>query len=147
MDRARLKRVERLVEMRRASADSARAAFAEAQRGAERARAALEAALAEWSTRAAEIATTRYHGIDELVVARNHLESVRLGIEVLGRAAAAADAAERARREECLCAERELSKLERWRESLHEQERAEEARRERLQTDEIAARTFARRHV
>jgi hypothetical protein len=145
MDRARLKRVEKLVEMRQAAADVARGAFADARRAAERAHEGHEAGRAAWAARAEEIAGARYRDIDELVAARAHLETLRLREAALARAAAAADAVEATRREECLSAERELSKLERWRASLLDQERAEEARRERLQTDEIAARTFARR--
>jgi flagellar export protein FliJ len=145
MDRARTKRVERLVELRTAAADVARAQLAEAKRAADAARAARVEAERAWAARAEAIATERYDAIDELVTARDHLASLRRRAEAIARASDAADAAEAARREECLSAERELSKVERWRESLLAAERAEEARRERRETDEIAARTFARR--
>ncbi|MFO0592851.1 MAG: hypothetical protein U0441_35230 [Polyangiaceae bacterium] len=59
--------------------------------------------------------------------------------------AALAIRAEHAARESLIVAERDLKKIEAWRDGILEAERAAEARVERLANDELAARMFQTR--
>lgn len=136
-----------LLGLRERALESARMELAEAARAANRASDAAEEAERAWSSEAASCAGASFATIDALVEAHALVEARRSRADAAASAAKAARAAQEAAREACLRAERERRKLEIWRDKLLDLERAAEGKRERIATDEVAARTFVRSHA
>jgi hypothetical protein len=90
------------------------------------------------------LAAERLPTADALADARAHLDGLRRRANTAGMAVLDAQRAEQAARVACIMADRELKKVEAWRDRLVEAERAEADRRERILTDEAAARIYMR---
>jgi hypothetical protein len=144
MGSARRARVERLVAVRAQKVDVARTALGGAQRARILATEAQDAAEAAWLDRVRALASARLPTVDALVEGRAHLDGLRRRANAAAVAVLDARRAEQAALVACLMADRELKKVETWRDRLAEAERAEADRRERLLTDEAAARIFVR---
>ena len=125
--------------------DEKRAAFAAAQRSANTARTAQHLADAAWEQRAVALANGCYETVAEHLEARSHLESLKRAANCAAERAALAARAETAAREALIAAERDLKKIEAWRDGILEAERAAQARMERIAADELAARMFQAR--
>jgi flagellar biosynthesis chaperone FliJ len=144
MDSTRTRRIARLAAARSRELDVARGELARARRATGEAEAIEAAASRAWRQRAEALASTSFTSIDDLMISRAHLEGLRLRETTAAAALASAREAENTRREACIRAEREVRKVEIWREKIEEAERAITVRRERVTADEIAARTFAK---
>jgi len=144
MNSSRRSRIERLVAVRARQLESARTALGAAHRAALRAEEAREASERTWLDRALALERSPAPTMDALVEARAHLDGLRRQADHAGLVALRARSALSVARNACLDADRQLKKLEIWRDQLVETERVDEARRDRLLTDEVAARTFAR---
>ncbi len=125
--------------------DEKRADFAAAQRNANTARTAQHFADAAWEQRAVALANSHYETVAEHLEARSHLESLKRAANCAAERAALAARAETAAREALIAAERDLKKIEAWRDGILETERAAQARMERIAADELAARMFQAR--
>jgi hypothetical protein len=125
--------------------DEKRAALAAALRNANTARTAQHLAEAAWEERVAALATGHYETIAEHLEARTHLESLKRAATCAAERATLATRAEAAARESLIVAERELKKIEAWRDGILETERAAQERSERIGADELAARMFQAR--
>lgn len=137
---SRVKRVEQLLALRERALEGARAALATAQRATAAAITAHTAAEQAWSGRSEQIAGARFTSVVELSDAHAHLRTMRMAADEAAGHVQIARAREDDARAECVRAERERRKLEVWRDKLAALERQAEARRERLATDELAAR-------
>ncbi len=125
--------------------DEKRAAFAAAQRAANAARSAQLLADVAWEQRAAAVATGAYETVAEHLEARAHVEGLKRAALCAAERSVVAGRAESAARDALLVAERELKKIEAWRDGIIEAERATQARVERIAADELAARMFQAR--
>lgn len=144
---SRRDRVERLLGLRERALETARVALASATRSAREASMAAAEAESAWSALATICAGAPFGTIDALVDAHAHVAALRRRADAARARAVAACAAEDTARAGCVRAERERRKLEIWRDRLDEIARAAESRKERLATDEMAARTFVRKHA
>jgi hypothetical protein len=144
MNSSRRSRIDRLVAVRARQLESAQTTLAAAHRAARSAEEARDAAEHAWLDRAVTLERAPAPTMDALVEARAHLDGLRRRADLAGIAALRARGVLASARNACLDADRELKKLQIWRDQLVEVERADEARRERLVTDEVAARVFAR---
>jgi flagellar export protein FliJ len=144
MDSSRKRRIVRLVTARSRVLDAARGELGRAQRAVSEAAEAERAAEQAWSDRAEAVAAATFASIDAITDSRAHLDGLRRRARAATTATARARIEEQARREACIAAEREVKKVEIWRDKIEQAERAIEARRERVTADEIAARTFAK---
>ncbi len=120
--------------------DERRAAFAAAHRAANQARNVQLQADGAWEQRALEIARTRYETIADHLEARAHLDALKRAAAHAAERTAAASREEANARAALLAAERDLKKVEAWRDGIVEAEKATAARIERLGADELAAR-------
>jgi flagellar export protein FliJ len=145
--RARRERVERLLGLRERALEAARVELAAAARAASEA--AEVAALSEraYGDEAARCAAGAFATVDALIEAHAHVAALRSRADADAARVEKLREAEAEAREACVRAERERRKLEIWREKLVEVERAAENRKERVATDEVAARTFVRSHA
>ena len=144
MDSSRKQRIARLLAARSRGLDAARGELGVAQRAAREAAATELAAQRAWSDRAEALATASFPDVDAIVDSRAHLDGLRLRAEAASKATEQARAEELLRRDACIAAEREVKKVEIWRDRIEEADRARVARQERVTADEIAARTFAK---
>jgi hypothetical protein len=144
VDSSRKRRIVRLVAARARLLDVARGELARALRSTAEAAEASRAAQRAWSDQAEAVAAASFANVDEIADSRAHLDALRRRAELATEAMDRARAHEHARRAACIAAEREVKKVEIWRDKIEEAERAIAARQERVAADEIAARTFAR---
>ena len=144
MDSSRKRRIARLVAARTRVLDAARGELGRAQRATSEAAAAELAAQRAWGDRADALATASFADVDAIMDSRAHLDGLRRGAEAATSVTERAREEERARRDACIGAEREVKKVEIWRDRIEEADRARVARQERITADEIAARTFAK---
>ena len=144
MDSSRKRRIGRLVAARSRVLDAARGELGRAQRATSEAAAAELAAERAWADRAEALATASFPDVDAILDSRAHLDGLRLGAEAATKTSERARDEEVLRREACIAAEREVKKVEIWRDRIEEADRARVARQERVTADEIAARTFAK---
>lgn len=144
MDSSRKRRIGRLVAARSRVLDAARGELGRAQRATSEAAAAELAAERAWADRAEALATASFPDVDAILDSRAHLDGLRLGAKAATKATERARDEEVLRREACIAAEREVKKVEIWRDRIEEADRARVARQERVTADEIAARTFAK---
>jgi flagellar biosynthesis chaperone FliJ len=144
MDSSRKRRIVRLVTARSRLLDAARGELGRAQRALSEAADAERAAQRAWTERAEAVAAEAFVSVDAIADSRAHLEGLRRRAEVAAAATERARTEEQTRRDACIAAEREVKKVEIWRDKIQEAERAIAARQERVTADEIAARTFAR---
>jgi flagellar export protein FliJ len=141
---SRQQRIGRLVDQRERGVDAARTALGSAVRAVRAAEAVRDDAEAAWCNRANELAREGSPTVGSLVDARAHLETLRRRAEAAAAKLAIARRGADAAREACVRADRELKKMEVWQDHLVEAERVELERKERLRTDEAAARSFVR---
>lgn len=141
----RVKRAAPLVAVRARVVDEKRTAFATAARAARSARETAVRAEAAWEQQVAHVGASTHATVSEHAEARAHLESLRRVAMREAQLAAAAERDEHTAREALLVAERELKKIEIWRDGLIEEERAIAERIERLAADELAARVHRTR--
>jgi hypothetical protein len=92
-------------------------------------------------------AEAKHKTMDDLTLGRARLEALRKLADAARARALEARKIEELRNGELSHAERELKKIEMWRDKTDEVDRAEAARLERLQTDAFAARAFDRRRA
>lgn len=144
MSNSRRSRIERLVAVRARQLEAAQTALGAALRDARCAEEARDASERAWLDRTLTLERAPAPTMDALVEARAHLDGLRRQADLAGLSLLRARGSLSAARNACLLADRELKKLEIWRDQLAEAERLNEARRERLVTDEVAARAFAR---
>ncbi len=136
----RLRRTRPVLNAKTRVLDERRAAFAAAHRTANAARNVQLAAESAWEQRALEIGRARYDTIADHLEARAHLEALKRAAVHAAERTAAASRDEANARAQLLSAERDLKKIEAWRDGIAEAERATAARAERLGADELAAR-------
>lgn len=136
----RVKRTAPLLAVRERALDERRGAFAAAVGAAARSRAAAASAHEMWEARAIRVGAMGHATVAEHAEARMHVESLRKGALRAAEIAVEAAKAERVAREAMIAAERELKKIETWRDGMLEDQRVEGARAERRATDELAAR-------
>lgn len=141
----RIKRTKPVLHAKSRLVDEKRAALAAALRAANAARVEQLNAEDAWEKRVNALATGQYETIAEHLEARAHLESLKRAALAAADRAALAIRTEQAARESLIVAERDLKKIEAWRDGIAEAERAAEARVERLASDELAARMFQTR--
>lgn len=144
MSATRRARIERLLAVRTRELDVARAALGAASRERVRATAAEEQAERAWEDRARSLVAVSSLTMDALVQAHAHLGGLRRRADLEAAALLDARRREAVALQTCVQADRQVKKMEIWSDRLAEIERAEANRRERLVTDEVAARTFAR---
>lgn len=140
-----MKRTEPLLAVRERALDEKRGAFAAAVSAAATSRAAAANAQKVWEMRAIRVGAMGHATVAEHAEARAHVESLRKAAVRAAEVAAEAAKGERAAREAMIAAERELKKIETWRDGMLEDQRAEGARMERRATDELAARAHRTR--
>ena len=145
MSELRLRRIQRLIDARQKAVDIARAALSDGQRATATARGEREEAYRTWSVGSDAAAKLTHPTVGALSEARSFLETLRRRVDVADKVLAQAEAEEHKRREACIAAEREVKKMELWRERVAEGERLLAARIERTATDELAARTYRER--
>ena len=139
---ARLRRAARLIELAESAERSAKAKCALAERALAEARASAERAEAHWQTTARQpLQVARATDLEEHGA---YLRALRTRADAAARGVEQAVTAERAASAEVTQTATERRKLEMWRDRMAEAERAEEARRERLANDELAARMVDR---
>lgn len=141
----RVRRTKPLLHAKSRIVDEKRAALAAALRTANAARSEQMAAEDAWEKRVTALATGQYETIAEHLEARAHLESLKRAALAAAEKATLAIRAEHVARESLIVAEREMKKIEAWRDGIEEAERAAEARVERLASDELSARIFQAR--
>ena len=145
MSELKLRRIQRLIDARSKTLDHARGALSEAQRSTARARAQRDEALRTWSEQADAMAKLTHPTVGALSESRAYLESLRCRLDLATAALTRAENEERARRDACIAAEREVKKMELWRNRVLEGDRLLAARGERAANDELGARTFRER--
>lgn len=136
----RLRRTRPVLHAKTRILDERRAAFAAAHRAANAARNAQLVADAAWEQRALEIGRARFDTVAEHLEARAHLDALKRAAQHAADRTAAASRDEATARAALLAAERDLKKVEAWRDGIAETERASAARAERIGNDELAAR-------
>ena len=141
----RVRRTNPLLQAKSRIVDEKRAALAAALRTANVARSEQMAAEDAWEKRVTALAMGQYETIAEHLEARTHLESLKRAAIAAADRATLAVRAEQVARESLIVAEREMKKIEAWRDGIVEAERAAEARVERLASDELSARIFQAR--
>jgi hypothetical protein len=136
---ARMRRVERLVELAQDALNAARAAVVTATRAVGEARAAAQREEQRWSDAAGGFAkgVTRASELDQQAA---HLRTLRLRSDAAVRVVDRAVAEESKRNAAVVKAAMDHRKLELWRDRISLGEREEEDRRERVAADELAAR-------
>lgn len=143
MSADRLRRADRLVELRKRAVDLAQAADAEATRAVSEAEELARMAEARWSNAAAEPPHARLSSA-EFAAESAWIHGLR---ERADRAEVRATEARKEaaqKRAELVEAKGELRKIELWREGLAAKARAVTERKERLAADEVAARAARR---
>jgi flagellar export protein FliJ len=145
MSELKLRRIQRLIDARSKALDHARAALSDAQRTTASARAQREEAESTWSQQADAVATLTHPTVGALSESRAYLESLRRRLDLAAQALTRAENEERARREACIAAEREVKKMELWKARVIEGDNLLAARSERSANDELAARTYRER--
>ena len=144
MSSTRRARIERLLAVRTRALDVARAALGSACRERVKATVARDLAERAWEERAQLLMTVSSLTMDALALAHAHLGGLRRRADHEAATLLDAQRREGVALQACMEANREVKKMEIWKDRLAELERAEENRRERIITDEVAARTFAR---
>jgi dTMP kinase len=144
MSTAKRKQIDTLLDVRGRAAEQARAAVAKAKREADLATRTHEEAERTWMSTALKEAEAKHRTMDDLMLGRARLEGLRKLADVARARALEARKIEEMKNGEASHAERELRKIELWRDKADEAIRIEEARLERIQTDAFAARAFDR---
>lgn len=140
MSQRRLARIARLVTIRERERDVAQAMLAEARRATEQAQRAVEEAIRRWEEEAARLDSEPDRPVSEFALGRMHLRSLQHEIERARAHLRSAMEHEAKALETTTAAQRELRKMEVWRENETERVRLEEQRRDQNLTDEFAAR-------
>jgi len=138
-NKQRRDRIQRLRNLRERARDEKRGALAKAQQRKEVAQLAHEEAETTWQERAAGIAAPTITNAADFAANRMHLADLKLQAEHHRLEREAAEQEESERRDETQVAQRELRKMELWGESENEKIRKEQARRDQILTDEMAA--------
>lgn len=141
----RIKRTAPLLQVRSRALDERRAELARATRVANEAREAQKMSHEAWERHALLAARTAHGTVWEHADARAHVDDLWRGALRAADLAALAEEKERAALAAVLHAERELKKIEVWREGLVDMERLAAARRERIAADEHTARMYVTR--
>ncbi|MBM4376310.1 MAG: flagellar FliJ family protein [Deltaproteobacteria bacterium] len=140
MSARRLERIARLIRLRERARDEAQAKLAEARRATEAARDEVRRATQRWQDEVASADAETAVPMSEFALWRMHLQSLRREVEC---AATRLDSAERREADELATtteAQRELRKMELWRESEADRMRTDALRGDQALSDEIAAR-------
>ena len=140
MSDAKAARIERLITLRSRAVDIAQSSLAAAARATGLARQAQEHAEQAWLAEVALHASASETTMADFTESRLMILALRQRADALVLHVQEAQAKEDQQREVLTDARRELRKLELWRDSIVESSRQESARRERVATDEIAAR-------
>jgi len=143
MSRALLTRIERLRALRERRRDEAVEAMGRALRLLESARQAESAAFTSWSGCAEEAVALDQRRAWDFELGRARLRSLAQVLRRTRDERHAAQLAYRQRRLAVLAAERELQRLDLWEHDVSERIGTEQARQERRETDELAARCAA----
>jgi flagellar export protein FliJ len=138
--RQKLKRIGRLVDVRERERDGAQAELAAAKRATESALAAVQRAEESWNGEASKAAGAAPMAVHEFALQRMHLLTLRRAIDLARADHERAQTHEQAMLEAATAAQRELRKMEIWREAETERQRVERERVDQITTDEIAAR-------
>jgi flagellar biosynthesis chaperone FliJ len=140
---ARLRRARRLVELAEGEERAARARTSEAERAVAAARLEADRAEAAWleATCVVGAAVTRAFELEEREA---FLRTLRARADAAAKRVEAAAIEERRLAAELVRAATERRKLELWRDRITEGERDEDARKERVASDEMAARIVLR---
>jgi flagellar export protein FliJ len=144
-EKQRLKRIQRLVDLRERERDSARGELADAQRHAARAQARHESAERRWADEAdaaaepGEVASMR-----DFAESRMHLDSLRRVADRASEQRRRAEGEEDRKRDAATEAQRELRKMELWSEAQEDRLRELGLRADQRVTDELAARIVHR---
>ncbi len=139
-NRQKLKRIGRLIELRGRERDRAHGELATAQRATEVATLAVAAADRRWNDEAASDEAAAPNSVHEFGLRRMHLLSLRREVDLAKERREVALNAERLKLEAATHAQRELRKMEIWRESETERQRVESELADQHVTDEMAAR-------
>jgi flagellar export protein FliJ len=131
-----------ILDLRAKTRDEARTATALAMRRVEDAKQAQTERELAWTRRADEVVKPVATSAAEFAEARSYLAYMRKAADAAQAALDDALATESSERQELLHAETEVKKIESWIDAALTEERAEETRRERVTTDELAARRF-----
>lgn len=142
MSRERVRRAERVVELKQRAVDEAQAACADARRAVESAEEVARAALARW-----EFESNAPHpegSTTDLADRSAWVRTLRLRADHAAAKVVAAKAEEARRLDDLVRARFDLRRIEMWRDGLLHGMRAVADRKERIATDEAAARTVRR---
>ncbi len=140
---ARVRRATRLVELGEKAEQSARVRASAAERALSDARDDARGQENAWSEAARDFATG-IKRVTELQEQAAHLETLRRRADAAARRVERAIADERACATELVRTATERRKLELWRDRIIDANRAEEARLERIASDELASRVVSR---
>lgn len=143
MSAERVRRAERVVELRRRAVDAAQATAADAARRVIEAEGAARAAEDLWTREGAAPADASRSSA-ELAEASAWLRALRVRADRAAAAAGEARAAAARSREALTEARAELRRIELWRDGLVAAARAAQDRKERVAADEVAARVVRR---
>jgi hypothetical protein len=133
----RLRRAAKLIDLADSAERAARAQSVLAERALSEARSSLQAAEARWTTAASQPApVARSADLEEEAA---YLRALRAKADAAARGVEQASVAERRAAADLVRAATERRKLEMWRDRMIEADRTEEARKERLANDELAA--------
>jgi len=139
VSKTRMRRIRRLVKLRERCLNVARGHLSDATRQERSARMVHERAEDSWGRRADEVVDSPPDSVGDMAEQREHLRALRDDVERARAKWSDAASTESQRRDEVLEARRELEKMERWSEEVGEAMRLAEAKRERVESDAVAA--------
>lgn len=143
----RMKRIQKLVNLRERHVDAAHAEKVRAEKEATLAARRAEEASDSWRARAAALTGEGEMSMADYAAASAHLRALDANAKAAEQQHAHQVAEVAQRREQLVSARRELEKTERWSENVHGREQAARARAERRTEDEIAARNLRGSHA